>query len=49
MRLLLLIVVLLIGYDAIVYQGAYTRSIWTSVVGLTSSAVGDARDAGRSL
>lgn len=42
-RLLLIIAVLAIGYDAIVHQGAYTRSVWTSLVGLTESAVNSAK------
>lgn len=46
-RILLVVVVLLIGFDAVVHQGMYTRSIWTSIVGLTDSAVSGARDLGR--
>jgi hypothetical protein len=42
-RLLLLIAVIAIGYDAIVYQGLYTRNAWSSVVGITDSAVSSAR------
>jgi hypothetical protein len=45
-RLLLIIAVLAIGYDAVVHQGAYTRSAWTSVVGLADSAVTNAKNMG---
>jgi hypothetical protein len=45
-RLLLIILVLAIGYDAVVHQGAYTRSIWTSIVGLTESATTSAKRLG---
>lgn len=45
-RLLLIIAVLLIGYDAVVHQGAYTRNAWSSVVGLTDSAVSSAKQFG---
>ncbi|KRE00265.1 hypothetical protein ASE63_09305 [Bosea sp. Root381] len=48
-RILLVIVVVLIGYDAVVHQGMYTRSIWTSVVGLTDSAVSGAKELGREV
>ena len=47
-RLLLIIAVLAIGYDAVVHQGVYTRNAWTSVVGVTDSAVNSARELGRS-
>ncbi|WNJ92500.1 hypothetical protein [Bosea sp. 685] len=43
-RLLLIIAVLAIGYDAVVHQGAYTRSAWTSIVGITDSAVTNAKN-----
>jgi hypothetical protein len=46
-RILLLIAVVLIGYDAIAHQGMYTRNAWASVVGLTDSAVSSARGLGR--
>lgn len=36
-RLLLVIAVIAIGFDAIVHQGAYTREIWTGLVGLFNS------------
>jgi len=45
-RLLLIVAVLLIGYDAVVHQGAYTRNAWASVVGVTNSAVSNARQLG---
>ncbi|HEV7260958.1 MAG TPA: hypothetical protein VGN82_24475 [Bosea sp. (in: a-proteobacteria)] len=48
MRILLIIAVIAIGYDAVVHQGHYTRSIWTSVVGLTDSAVTSAKQIGQS-
>lgn len=38
-RILLIIAVIAVGYDAIVHQGAYTRGIWSNIVGLTNSAV----------
>jgi hypothetical protein len=43
-RLLLLIALIAIGYDAVVHEGAYTRGIWSNMVGLTNSAVSDVRD-----
>lgn len=46
LRLLLVILVLVIGYDAIVHQGAYTREAWTSIVRLTDSSVEGARGLG---
>jgi hypothetical protein len=45
-RLLLIIAVLAIGYDAVVHQGSYTRSAWASVVGVTDSAVTNAKQLG---
>lgn len=42
-RILLIIVVLGVGYDAVANQGAYTRSIWNSIVGLVTSAKNDAQ------
>jgi len=46
MRLLLIIAVLAIGYDAIVHQGAYTRNAWSSLIGFTDSAVNSAKRIG---
>lgn len=46
-RILLLIAVVLIGYDAIAHQGMYTRNAWSSVVGLTDSAVSSAKQLGQ--
>lgn len=46
MRILLVILVLAIGYDAVVHEGAYTRSVWTSLVGFTGSAVTGAKQIG---
>ena len=46
LRLFLLIVVLVIGYDAVAHQGAYTRQAWDAVVRLTGSAVDGAKDLG---
>ncbi len=43
LRILLIIAVLVIGYDAVVYQGANTRAAWTGLVGLTDSAVAGAK------
>lgn len=45
-RLLLIIAVLAIGYDAVVHEGAYTRNAWTSVVGITGSAMSGAKQIG---
>lgn len=45
-RILLLVAVIAIGYDAIVHQGLYTRNAWASVVGMTDSAVSSARQLG---
>jgi hypothetical protein len=45
-RLLLIIAVLAIGYDAVVHQGAYTRHAWASVVGATDSAMTQAKRLG---
>jgi hypothetical protein len=47
-RILLIIAVIAIGYDAVVHQGLYTRNVWTSVVGLTDSAVTSAKQIGQS-
>ena len=46
-RILLMIAVIAISYDAIVHQGLYTRNAWTSVVGLTDSAVTSAKQLGQ--
>ncbi|MCZ8042274.1 MAG: hypothetical protein O9330_07340 [Beijerinckiaceae bacterium] len=46
-RILLLVAVILIGYDAIAHQGLYTRNAWESVVGLTESAVTSAKQLGQ--
>jgi hypothetical protein len=45
-RLLLVIIVLIVGYDAVVHQGAYTRDAWNSIVRLTGSSVEGARELG---
>jgi hypothetical protein len=45
-RLLLLILVLVIGYDAVVHQGAYTREAWNGIVRLTDPSVEGARQLG---
>jgi hypothetical protein len=45
-RIILTILVLAIGYDAVVHQGAYTRSAWSSLVGLTDSAITGAKQIG---
>jgi hypothetical protein len=45
-RLLLIIIVLVVGYDAVVHQGAYTRDAWNSIVRLTGSSVEGAKELG---
>lgn len=45
-RVLLIIIVLVVGYDAIVHQGAYTRDVWNSIVRLTGSSVEGAKELG---
>ncbi|WP_187640108.1 hypothetical protein [Bosea sp. F3-2] len=45
-RVVLIILVLVIGYDAIVHQGAYTRDVWNSMVRLTGSSVEGAKELG---
>lgn len=45
-RLLLIIAVVAIGYDAVIHHGAYTRNAWDSVVGITGSAVDSAKQLG---
>ena len=47
LRILLIIAVIAIGYDAVVHQGFYTRNAWASVVGLTDSAVTGAKQLGQ--
>lgn len=46
-RILLILAVLAIGYDAVVHQGTYTRNIWTNLVSLTDSAVQGAKQLGQ--
>jgi len=46
-RVILIILVLVIGYDAVVHQGAYTREAWNSIARLTGSAVEGAKDLGQ--
>ncbi len=45
-RVLLLVIVPIVCYDAVVHQGAYTRDAWNSIVRLTQSSVEGARDLG---
>ncbi|WP_449256266.1 hypothetical protein [Bosea sp. (in: a-proteobacteria)] len=45
-RVLLIIIVLVVGYDAVMHQGAYTREAWNSIVRLTQSSVEGARELG---
>lgn len=45
-RILLVIAVLAIGYDAIVHQGAYTRDLWYKAVGATERVVDEAKRVG---
>lgn len=47
LRILLIVAVIAIGYDAVVYHGAYTRSAWASVVGATEHATDKAREIGQ--
>lgn len=47
-RIILVLAVLAIGYDAVVHQGIYTRNIWTNLVSLTNSAAEGARQLGQS-
>jgi hypothetical protein len=46
-RLILILALIAVGYDAVVHQGTYTRNIWTNLVGLTDSAVNGARQFGQ--
>lgn len=45
-RVLLVILVLIIGYDAVVHQGAYTRQAWDGIARLTNSAIEGAKGLG---
>jgi len=45
-RIFLVIIVLVIGYDAVVHQGAYTRDAWNGISRLTNSAVEGAKELG---
>ena len=45
-RILLVIAVIAIGYDAIVHQGAYTRDLWFKAVGATERVVDEAKRVG---
>ena len=45
-RLLLIIIVLVVGYDAVVHQGAYTREAWNGIVRLTDSSIDGAKQLG---
>ena len=42
-RILLVIAVVAIGYDAVVHQGAYTRDLWSKAVGATERVVDEAK------
>ncbi|MCU4180660.1 hypothetical protein [Bosea sp. BH3] len=42
-RILLVIIVLVVGYDAVVHQGTYTREAWDGITRLTHSAVEGAK------
>ena len=46
-RILLVIAVIAIGYDAIVHQGAYTRDLWYKAVGATERVVDEAKRVGQ--
>jgi hypothetical protein len=39
-RILLVLVVIALGYDAIVHRGAYTRSVWYRLLDSTEQLVG---------
>lgn len=45
-RIALVIFILIIGYDAVAHQGAYTRQAWDALVQLTGSAVDGAKGLG---
>lgn len=45
-RIMLVIAVLAIGYDAVVHQGAYTRDLWYKAVGATERVVDEAKRVG---
>ncbi|MDU0339628.1 hypothetical protein [Bosea rubneri] len=45
-RILLVIAVVAIGYDAVVHRGAYTRDLWYKAVGVTERAVDEAKRVG---
>jgi hypothetical protein len=45
-RILLVIAVIAIGYDAVVHQGAYTRDLWYKAVGATERVVDEAKRVG---
>lgn len=46
LRIILVLVILALGYDAVAHQGSYTRNIWTNLVGLTDSAMNGAKQLG---
>jgi hypothetical protein len=45
-RILLVIAVIVIGYDAVVHQGAYTRDLWYKTVDVTERVVDEAKHVG---
>lgn len=48
-RIILVLLVLAIGYDAVVHQGSYTRNIWANLVSLTDSAIEGAKQLGQNM
>jgi hypothetical protein len=45
-RILLVIAVVAIGYDAVVHHGAYTRDLWFKAVDVTGRVVDEAKRTG---
>lgn len=45
-RILLVLAVIAVGYDAVVNQGFYTRQTWDGVVGMSQSAIDGAKHLG---
>lgn len=48
-RILLVLAVIAVGYDAIVHQGTYTRQTWDGVVGMSQSVIGGAKHLGSEI
>lgn len=45
-RILLVLAVIAIGYDAVINQGTYTRQTWDGIVNMGGSVVDGARNLG---